>query len=69
VPGSTTANEDIIETTAGFIHTFFRDAKIGGVQFLLQYSHLERTPFSVPAGTPADASVHMIYLTVRYFLP
>jgi len=69
VPGSTTANEDLVEATAGFIHTFFRDAKIGGVQFLLQYSHLQRTPFSVPAGTPADASAHMIYLTVRYFLP
>src|SRR6202008_2341128 len=24
VPGSTTANEDIVEATAGFIHTFFR---------------------------------------------
>ena len=69
VPGSTTANEDIIEATAGLIHTFFRDPKIGGVQFLAQYSHLQRTPFSVPTGTLADASAHMIYLTVRYFLP
>ena len=69
VPGSTAANEDIVEATAGFIHTFFRDAKIGGIQFLLQYSHLERTPFSVPAGTPDHASAHMIYMTVRYFLP
>jgi hypothetical protein len=69
VPGSTTANERISEATAGFIHTFFRDPKIGGIQFMGQYSYLRRTPFSVPAGTPADASVHMIYLTVRYFLP
>ena len=34
VQGLTTANEDIIEATAGLIHTFFRDPKIGGVQFL-----------------------------------
>ena len=51
------------------MHTFFRDAKIGGIQFLGQYSFLQRTPFSVPAGTPAHASVHMIYLCIRYFLP
>jgi len=69
VTGSTAANERIDETTAGLIHTFFRDPKIGGIQLIGQYSYLRRTPFSVPAGTPADASVHMIYLTVRYFLP
>jgi hypothetical protein len=69
IPGSTTANEQIREVTASIIHTFFRDAKIGGIQFIGQYSHLKRTPFSVPAGTPADASVNMIYLNVRYFLP
>jgi hypothetical protein len=69
VPGSTAANERIAEATAGLIHTFFRDPKIGGIQLIGQYSYLRRTPFSVPAGTPADASVHMIYLTVWYFLP
>jgi len=69
VQDSAAANERIIETTAGLIHTFFRDPKIGGIQFIGQYSHVQRTPFSVPAGTPADASVHMIYLNVRYFLP
>jgi hypothetical protein len=69
VTGSLTANETVIEATGGLIHTFFRDAKIGGIQFLLQFSHVERTPFSVPAGTPADASVNMLYMTVRYFLP
>ena len=69
VPGSTAANEQIAEATAGVIHTFFRDPKIGGIQFMAQYSHVRRTPFSVPAGTPADASVNMLYLNVRYFLP
>jgi len=69
VPGSTAANERIAEATAGLIRTFFRDPKIGGMQFNAQYSYVRRTPFSVPADTPADASVHMIYLNVRYFLP
>jgi len=69
VPGSTAANEQIVEATAGLVHTFFRDPKIGGIQLIAQYSYLRRTPFAVPAGTPADASVHMIYMNVRYFLP
>jgi hypothetical protein len=69
VPGSTAANERITEATAGIVHTFFRDPKIGGIQLLAQYSHVARSPFSVPEGTPPRASVHMIYVTVRYFLP
>jgi hypothetical protein len=36
---------------------------------MLQYSHVRRTPFSVPAGTPASAAVNMLYMNVRYFLP
>ena len=36
VPGSTAANEQIVEATAGVTHTFFRDPKIGGVQFMAQ---------------------------------
>src|SRR3954463_4865289 len=69
VPGSTAANERIGEATAGVTQTFFRDQKIGGMQFMVQYSHVRRTPFSVPAGTPANAAVNMIYMNVRYFLP
>jgi hypothetical protein len=69
VPGSTTANERIVETTAGITYTFFRDPKIGGMQFMAQYSHVRRTPFSVPDGTPPDAAVNMLYMNVRYFLP
>jgi hypothetical protein len=69
VPGSTTANERIDEATAGITRTFFRDPKIGGMQFMVQYSHVRRTPFSVPVGTPPDASVNMLYMNVRYILP
>ena len=69
IPGSTAANESIVEATAGVAYTFFRDPKIGGMQLLVQYSHLRRTPFSVPAGTPPDASLNMLYFNLRYFLP
>jgi hypothetical protein len=69
VAGSTAANERIGEATAGVTQTLFRDPKIGGMQFMVQYSHVRRTPFSVPAGTPADAAVNMLSMNVRYFLP
>jgi hypothetical protein len=69
VPGSTAANERIGELTAGVTQTFFSDPKIGGVQFMVQYSHVHRAPFQVPAGTPADATINMLYMNVRYFLP
>ena len=69
VAGSTTANERVGEATAGVTETLFRDAKIGGIQLIVQYSHVRRSPFAVPAGTPADAAVHMLHMNVRHFLP
>jgi hypothetical protein len=69
VPGSTAANERVAEATAGVTQTLFRDPKIGGIQLMAQYSHVQRTPFSAAAGTPSDASVNMLYFNVRYFLP
>jgi hypothetical protein len=69
IPGSTAANEKVEETTAGLTQTFFRDPSVGGIQLMVQYSHVRRTPFSVPAGTPTSASLNMLYLGLRYFLP
>ena len=69
VAGSTAANRSVNETTLGVARTFFRDPRIGGVQLMLQYSTVRRTPFSVPVGTPADASLRMFYVNVRYLLP
>jgi hypothetical protein len=69
IPGSTAANHKVHETTVGLTQTFFRDPKYGGLQLMLQYSYLKRTPFSVPTGTPADATMKMFYLNVRYLLP
>jgi len=69
ITGSTTANHKIQESTVGITQTFFRDAKIGGMQLMVQYSYLKRTPFSVPVGTPSDATMNMVYVNVRYLLP
>jgi hypothetical protein len=69
IVGSTAANHKIDEATVGITQTFFRDPKIGGMQLMLQYSHLQRRPFSVPAGTPSSASLNMLYVNVRYVLP
>jgi hypothetical protein len=69
IAGSQTANHQVQEATFGITQTFFRDPKIGGLQLMVQYSYLKRTPFSVPAGTPADAKMNMVYVNVRYLLP
>lgn len=69
IDGSQSANHKIQETTVGLTQTFFRDPKIGGMQLMLQFSNLKRTPFSVPAGTPASANLNMLYVNVRYILP
>jgi len=69
VDGSQSANHKIMATTIGITQTFFRDPKIGGMQLMIQYSYLKRTPFLVPVGTPADAKLNMVYINVRYILP
>lgn len=69
IPASTAANHKLNEATVGIIQTFFRDPKIGGMQLMVQYSNVERTPFSVPAGTSSSAKVNMVYVNVRYLLP
>ena len=48
VTGSTTANERIVETTAGLIRTFFRDPKIGGMQLIGQYRICAARRFPCP---------------------
>ncbi|HEX4346575.1 MAG TPA: hypothetical protein VHZ73_03340 [Vicinamibacterales bacterium] len=69
VAASQTPNHKIQEETVGVTQTFFRDAKIGGMQMMLQFSHVQRTPFSVPINTPSSAKLNMFYLNVRYILP
>ena len=69
VANSQSANHKVQEATVGLTQTFFRDAKIGGMQLMVQFSNVERTPFSVPANTPSSAKANMVYVNVRYILP
>jgi hypothetical protein len=69
VAGSTSANNKLQETTAGITQVFFKDAKIGAMQLMAQFSYVKRTPFSVPSGTPATASAKMFFFNIRYVLP
>jgi hypothetical protein len=69
IDGSTAANRTIDETTAGFSDALFRDATRGALQLIVQYSYVSCSPWSVPAGTPASAHVHMVYVSARYSLP
>jgi hypothetical protein len=63
------ANKTIKEGTFGITQVFFRDPKIGGMQMMIQYSYLQRTPFSVAAGAPANATANMFFFNIRYILP
>jgi hypothetical protein len=69
IPGSQSANQKVNELTLGVTQTLFRDPKIGGMQLMLQYSNVERTPFSAPVNTPSTAKLNMVYVNVRYLLP
>jgi hypothetical protein len=69
ITGATSANNEVQESTGGLTQTFFKDAKIGGMQLMAQFSYVKRTPFSVPTGTPATANSKMFFLNIRYILP
>jgi hypothetical protein len=69
IDGSTAANKSIDETTVGVNHSFFREPRYGAMQLVVQYSFVKRTPWSVPGGTPSNASVHLLYVAARYVLP
>ena len=55
--------------TVGVNHAFFREPRYGAMLLIMQYSHVKRTPWSVPDGTPASARTNLVYVTVRYVLP
>lgn len=69
IAGSAASNRKITETTVGLTQTLFNDPKTGGVQLMLQFSNVERTPFSVPDGSPSKANANMVFFNVRYVLP
>jgi len=69
-PGeSNSANRRIEEYTLGAAQTLWKSAAYGDLKILGQVSYLERKPFYVPAGSPSDAHMNMLYLDLRYDLP
>ncbi len=62
-------NRVINEATFGLNQTIWKDAKYGAVTLMGQYSYLTRNPWSVAAGQPANASLNMVFLNLRYTLP
>ena len=67
--GQSGDNQKVLEATVGITQVFFRDPKIGGMQMMIQYSYVKRTPFAVSAGAPTFAKANMVYVDVRYILP
>jgi len=69
-PGSSNASNKVInEATVGFIQTFWKNPKYGALQWINQYSYLDRVPWFVASGSSKDAHVSMVYTNLRYVLP
>jgi hypothetical protein len=69
-PGAANSQDHSInEYTFGLNQTVWKDAKYGAISFIGQYEYLTRSPWTIPAGTPANALDHTIYLDIRYTLP
>ena len=69
-PGSSNSNNKRIqEFTVGLTQVLWKSERYGDVKLLLQYSYLDRDPWSVAPGTPRDAHMHMGYIDIRYDLP
>lgn len=62
-------NRIIQEGTFGWTHTLWKDSKYGAVQWMAQYAYFTRSPYSVAAGTPSNASQHAVWFNLRYVLP
>jgi hypothetical protein len=69
-PGSPSSNNrSIQEWTAGFNRTLWKNPSYGALQFITQYSYVNRNPWVVLPGQPSNANVHMVFLDLRYELP
>jgi len=69
-PGSSNSSNKVIdEATFGFIQTFWKNPKYGSLQWINQYSYLDRAPWFVATGSGKNAHVSMVYTDLRYVLP
>jgi len=66
-PISSAQNRNIQEETIGFNQTLWRDAKFGALNFMGQYSYLNRKPWA--KLDPSNAHVNMVFWNLRYTLP
>ncbi len=62
-------NRAVQEATFGLNQTLWKDPEWGAVNFIGQYSYVTRNPWSVAVGSPANASLNMVYFDIRYTLP
>ncbi len=62
-------NRAIQEATVGFNQTIWKNPKYGALNFMGQYSYLTRDPWYAATGTPANASIDMLFFNLRYSLP
>jgi hypothetical protein len=67
-PGSSSGQNRLIqEETIGFNQALWKDAKYGALNFMGQYSYLNRNPWATL--NPSDAHINMVFLNLRYTLP
>ena len=67
-PGSSSGQNRLIqEETIGFNQTIWKDAKWGAVNFMVQYSYINRKPWATL--NPSDAHINMAFFNLRYTLP
>jgi hypothetical protein len=64
-----TQNKSIQEETLGFNQTMWKNPKYGALNFMGQWSHLSRNPWSVATGQSHDAHLQMVFFNLRYSLP
>jgi len=62
-------NRAIQEGTLGFNQTLWRDAKYGALNFMGQYSYLQRNPWIIPATLDREGHMNMVFFNLRYTLP
>jgi uncharacterized coiled-coil protein SlyX len=66
---SSSQNRTIQEATFGFNQAIYKHPKYGALNLIGQYSYLTRDPWYVATGQPANATMNMVFIDLRYTLP
>jgi len=66
---SSSQNRTIQEATFGFNQAVWKHPKYGALNLIGQYSYLTRDPWYVATGQPANATMNMVFIDLRYTLP